>query len=399
MSLLQAKCTNCGGELTVDDGKKAAVCQFCGEAFIVEEAVNNYITNHITNNTVNNNIGDGAVVNVYENSRSIPALLERVTQFLEDKDWDSADKYCEEILDMDPKNAQAYVGKLMAELHVQKKADLVRHKQMGASVNYQRALQYGDTSLQNELKSYFAEANDKNRSQEKIQKYQEVESKYQKEHKAWEDQVATIKRECEKKVNEKLSVEKEAMFADMESKYSEARNQLSEQLQALNEEKTKTELSLKALGLFAFSEKKNAKARIAELAAQIEKVEHQLKAAKQEFNAEKENLASWEDEKRELLLTSMKDEYPLPPEPKREPILLDDGTTMTVAQFENQCMMDLILEGMRPGIFYERTDLLEIVSSFKKVSIQRIAAISNTMVERGYLQRVMEGGVVYFGLR
>ena len=54
MALLQAKCTNCGGELTVDDGKKAAVCQFCGEAFIVEEAVNNYITNHITNNTVNN---------------------------------------------------------------------------------------------------------------------------------------------------------------------------------------------------------------------------------------------------------------------------------------------------------------------------------------------------------
>jgi hypothetical protein len=95
----------------------------------------------------------------------------------------------------------------------------------------------------------------------------------------------------------------------------------------------------------------------------------------------------------------MQDENTLPPEPVRAPIVLDDGTTMTAAQFENQCMMDLILEGMRPGIFYERTDLLEIVSSFKKVSIQRIAAISNSMVECGYLQRVTEGGVVYFGLR
>ena len=95
----------------------------------------------------------------------------------------------------------------------------------------------------------------------------------------------------------------------------------------------------------------------------------------------------------------MKDEHPLPPEPARAPIVLDDGTTITAAQLENECMIDLILEGMRPGIFYERSDLLEIVSGFKKVSIQRIAAISNSMVERGYLQRVTEGGVVYFGLR
>jgi multidrug efflux pump subunit AcrA (membrane-fusion protein) len=260
-------------------------------------------------------------------------------------------------------------------------------------------LQYGDTNLQNELKSYFAEANDKNRSQEKIKKYQEYESKYQKEHKIWEDQVAAIKRECEKKANDKVSAEKEVLLADIESKYSNARDQLSAQLQSLKEEKATAESSLNALGLFAFSEKKNAKARIAELAAQIEKAEQQLKAANQELDSEKEKLARWEAEKREQLLSVMKDENPLPPEPVRAPIVLDDGTTMTAAQFENQCMMDLILEGMRPGIFYERTDLLEIVSSFKKVSIQRIAAISNSMVERGYLQRVTEGGVVYFGLR
>lgn len=399
MALLQAKCTNCGGELTVDDGKKAAVCQFCGEAFIVEEAVNNYITNHITNNTVNNNIGDGAVVNVYENAKSIPALLERVMQFLEDKDWDSADKYCEEILDMDPQNAQAYLGKLMAELHIPKKEDLVNHKTFSSSVNYQRILKYADANLQDELKAYLAEANDKNRTQEKIKKYQEYESKYQEEHKVWEEQVAAIKRECEKKANDKVSAEKEVLLADIESKYSNARDQLSAQLQSLKEEKATAESSLNALGLFAFSEKKNAKARIAELAAQIEKAEQQLKAANQELDSEKEKLAQWEAEKREQLLSVMKDENPLPPEPVRAPIVLDDGTTMTAAQFENQCMMDLILEGMRPGIFYERTDLLEIVSSFKKVSIQRIAAISNSMVERGYLQRVTEGGVVYFGLR
>lgn len=167
----------------------------------------------------------------------------------------------------------------------------------------------------------------------------------------------------------------------------------------MKEKKATAESSLNALGLFAFFEKKNAKARIGELAAQIEKAEQQLKAAKQEFDSEKEKLARWEAEKREQLLFVMKDENPLSPEPERAPILMDDGTTMTVAQLKNECMIDLILDAMKPGVFYERTDLLEIVSGFEKVSIQRIAAISNSMVERGYLQRVTESGVVYFGLR
>ncbi len=61
MPFVQAKCTECGGMLAVDNSKKAAICQFCGNAFIVEEAVNNYITNNITNN----NFGEGAIVNIY----------------------------------------------------------------------------------------------------------------------------------------------------------------------------------------------------------------------------------------------------------------------------------------------------------------------------------------------
>ena len=68
MPFIQAKCPECGGMLAVDDRKKAANCQFCGEAFIVQEAVNNYITNTITNNNTTHNYGEGAVVNIYENT-------------------------------------------------------------------------------------------------------------------------------------------------------------------------------------------------------------------------------------------------------------------------------------------------------------------------------------------
>ena len=42
--------------------------------------------------------------------------------FLEDGNWKEADDYCEKVLDQDPENAQAYLGKLMAELQVRKQA-------------------------------------------------------------------------------------------------------------------------------------------------------------------------------------------------------------------------------------------------------------------------------------
>ena len=54
MPLVNAKCTNCGATLTVDDSKEAAICQYCNSAYIVEKAINNYnITNRINANIVN----------------------------------------------------------------------------------------------------------------------------------------------------------------------------------------------------------------------------------------------------------------------------------------------------------------------------------------------------------
>lgn len=47
MNLVPAKCPECGGSVKVDRDKKAAICEYCGTPFIVEEAINNYITNNI----------------------------------------------------------------------------------------------------------------------------------------------------------------------------------------------------------------------------------------------------------------------------------------------------------------------------------------------------------------
>ena len=56
MPLVNAKCTNCGANLKIDSAKDAAICEFCGSAYIVEKAINNY---NITNN---NNINEYVVI-------------------------------------------------------------------------------------------------------------------------------------------------------------------------------------------------------------------------------------------------------------------------------------------------------------------------------------------------
>lgn len=58
MPLTDAKCTNCGAPLKVDSSKDAAICRYCGSAFIVEKAIQNYyfsgnITNNINADVVN----------------------------------------------------------------------------------------------------------------------------------------------------------------------------------------------------------------------------------------------------------------------------------------------------------------------------------------------------------
>lgn len=63
MPLVNAKCTNCGANLKVDNTKGAAICEYCGSAYIVEKAINNY-------NITNNNTIHADIVNIYETTKN-----------------------------------------------------------------------------------------------------------------------------------------------------------------------------------------------------------------------------------------------------------------------------------------------------------------------------------------
>ncbi len=90
-------------------------------------------------------------------------LLRRAFMFLEDSNWQSADEYCEKVLDLDPENAEAYLGKLMAELHIRRQEDLPNCEQpFDGSSNYRKAVRFGDEAFSSTLKGYITHINERN---------------------------------------------------------------------------------------------------------------------------------------------------------------------------------------------------------------------------------------------
>lgn len=92
---------------------------------------------------------------IESNSTDIVPLLKRAFIFLEDGNWKDADEYCERVLDLDPENAQAYLGKLMAELHVNKQDSLGEYEAgFENSQCYLKVRRYADKLLNDKLDEY-----------------------------------------------------------------------------------------------------------------------------------------------------------------------------------------------------------------------------------------------------
>ena len=90
-------------------------------------------------------------------------LLERAFMFLEDKSWAEADSYCEKVLDLNPKCAEAYLGKLMAGHHARRKEDLKNCElPFNNENNYQKILRFGDETLASTLEGYIKYINERN---------------------------------------------------------------------------------------------------------------------------------------------------------------------------------------------------------------------------------------------
>lgn len=85
----------------------------------------------------------------------VDALLRRGFMFLEDGDWNQAKVYFDKVLDTKPENAQAYLGKLLAENELPKESLLAELSvDLNEFSNYNKAVRYADHDLKNRLEQY-----------------------------------------------------------------------------------------------------------------------------------------------------------------------------------------------------------------------------------------------------
>jgi alpha-tubulin suppressor-like RCC1 family protein len=104
-------CDICGGNLSMDASGDFAVCESCGMKHTKDRVKAK--AQEITGTVAISNIA------------GLESLMKRGKLALEDSNWKQADEYFDKVLDIDPEYAPAYIGKLCAELKVQKEERLV----------------------------------------------------------------------------------------------------------------------------------------------------------------------------------------------------------------------------------------------------------------------------------
>ena len=128
------QCRECG-TLSNDDTIFCAVCgtKFLEEHFDTAESV-----------SADQYDGHEIIPNRIINKAVIP-LLQRISLFLEDEEYDRADAYCERVLDMEPMNAEAYIDKLLVEFRCSSFDQLQScMSDISASKNYAKVLRFGN---------------------------------------------------------------------------------------------------------------------------------------------------------------------------------------------------------------------------------------------------------------
>lgn len=117
---------------------------------------------------------ESTVVVESSNTDTAP-LLKRAFLFLEDGKWQDADEYCERVLDIDPENAQAYLGKLMAELKVREQEQLADCEEpFDNSDNFGKIIRFGNGKLEAEMRGYITHINERNENAHLMAIYNEA---------------------------------------------------------------------------------------------------------------------------------------------------------------------------------------------------------------------------------
>ncbi len=131
-------CSGCGANVELDDSREFGFCRYCG----AQIALDKVIVEH--RGTVNvNGIADTS------------ALLERAKMHLEVNRYADALQCCDRSLDINPRNTEAYILKLMAETHSTSRDMLGKSiKPLEKYDSYKKAVRFAMPDVQKELSVY-----------------------------------------------------------------------------------------------------------------------------------------------------------------------------------------------------------------------------------------------------
>ena len=176
------------------------------------------------------------------------ALMKRAILALEDGEFAKADGFCEKVLNIDAENAEAYLGKLMAELQVRSKEKLKDcPKVFISNNNYQKVMRFGGEELKKELKGYIEYIKTRNEAERVEGIYKQAyaafnSARYEKEYRVASElfnsipkykDASSLATECFKKAEEeRRKVEEAKRKAEEErKKVEEAKRKAEEERQ------------------------------------------------------------------------------------------------------------------------------------------------------------------------
>ena len=268
---------------------------------------------------------------VNTNSATTAPLLQRVFMFLEDGNWNSADEYCEKVLDLEPQNALAYIGKLMVELRVKTQQSLSDCEEPFDNYNnYQKAIRFADDTLKSSLSdaieviktrilegkykaavsmlenaisedalldgikildslgAYRDSIELKTKYEESWRSRKELAMSIWSEYCQFNDRILAITREIEKKTAPVEKLKKDIKKAKGQQKEIKSKSDqivsFEAQLKTAQQQLSQANNELSSLGMFAFSKKKELSARVKELSSLIESISDKISQAKKFIN-------------------------------------------------------------------------------------------------------------------
>ena len=152
MGFKRVQCPGCGSNVELDETREFGFCTYCGAKITIDKI--------IVEHRGQVNISGIADTN---------SILDRTLMFLEDEMYDEAYHYCEKALDINPRNAEAYVLRLMAETKCNQREDLGKSiLPLDTYDSYKKAMRFASPQLQKELSVY-------NERSKKLYSYEENE--------------------------------------------------------------------------------------------------------------------------------------------------------------------------------------------------------------------------------